>query len=336
MRSRLTALLAAVLVLGACSSSTEEAPEPAQSAAPSAAASTTDTPETAADTDFPRTIEVPAGRDLPATEVTLPAEPARVAALTYETAELVADLGAQERLVMVQEAMANPAISDHAEAMAQIEQHAATEGSIDVEAVIAAQPDLVLLSDRRGLQEGLGQILGEAGIPVLVLPNNWATVADLASNIELVGHALGTDEEAAALSEQIVTGLGEDTDPDGPRVLVLSNQAGQPFVTAGAAFPLELVRLAGGQDASEALGMARTGPISAEQVIAAEPDAILLVDMNGTGEQIFESLLSNAAVAELPAVAQERVLLVEGREVQALGFADTVQARDRIAEWLAQ
>ena len=132
-----------------------------------------------------------------------------------------------------------------------------------------------------------------------------------------------------------VTGLGEVTEPDGPRVLVLSNQAGQPFVTAGAAFPLEVVRLAGGQDASEALGMNRTGPISAEQVIAAEPDAILLVDMNGTGEQIFEPLLSNAAVAELPAVAEDRVLLVEGREVQALGFADTVQARDRIAEWLA-
>lgn len=231
--------------------------------------------------------------------------------------------------------MANPAVSDHAEAMAGIEQHAATEGSIDVEAVIAAQPDLVLLSDRRGLQEGIGQILGEAGIPVLVLPNNWATVADLASNIELVGQALGADDDAAALAEHIVTGLGEVAEPGGPRVLVLSNQAGQPFVTAGAAFPLEVVRLAGGQDASETLGMSRTGPISAEQVIAAEPDAILLVDMNGTGERIFEPLLANPAVAELPAVAQDRVLLVEGRQVQALGFADTVQTRDRIEEWLA-
>ena len=188
------------------------APDATQSPAPTA---TADDTETAADAaaDFPRTIQVPAGRDLPATEVTVPAEPARVAALTYETAELVADLGAQERLVMVQEAMANPAISDHAEAMAEIEQHAATEGSIDVEAVIAAQPDLVLLSDRRGLQEGIGQILGEAGIPVLVLPNNWATVADLASNIELVGQALGTDEEAAALAERGRRVLTIDLDP---------------------------------------------------------------------------------------------------------------------------
>ena len=335
MRPRLTALLAAALVLGACSSTAPEPPAPAGTQTPGPAATATADADDG-DGSFPRTIQVPAGRDLPATEVTLPAEPARVAALTYETAELVADLGARDRLVMVQEAMANPAVSDHAEAMAGIEQHAATEGSIDVEAVIAAQPDLVLLSDRRGLQEGIGQILGEAGIPVLVLPNNWATVADLASNIELVGQALGADDDAAALAEHIVTGLGEVPEPGGPQVLVLSNQAGQPFVTAGAAFPLEVVRLAGGQDASDTLGMNRTGPISAEQVIAAAPDAILLVDMNGTGEQIFEPLLSNSAVRELPAVAQDRVLLVEGREVQALGFADTVQTRDRIEEWLAQ
>lgn len=329
MRTRTLALVAALAVVAGCSDgpAVDDPPEPATSAG---------VESTTADdaTGFPRTIDIPAGRDLAATTVTLDAEPQRVAALTYETAELVAELGATDRLVMVQEAMANPVLSAHAEAMAGLEHHAGTEGSIDVEAVIGAQPDLVLLSDRRGLEEGVGQVLEDAGIPVLVLPNNWASVEDLALNVDLVGQALGVDRAADAVATAITDGLGGATDPDGPRVLVLSNQAGQPFVTAGAAFPLEVVRLAGGQDASEALGMNRTGPISAEQVIAADPDAILLVDMNGSGDQIFTPLLTNDAVAELPAVAEDRVLLVEGREVQALGLTSTVDGRDRIAEWL--
>lgn len=333
MRLRPLALVAALAVVVGCSDgpATED---PTESAAAETVESTADPADDGA--PFPRTVEVPAGRDLAATTVELDVAPQRVAALTYETAELVAALGATDRLVMVQEAMANPVLSEHAEAMAAVEHHAATEGSIDVEAVIGAQPDLVLLSDRRGLEEGIGQVLEGAGIPVLVLPNNWADVADLTLNIDLVGQALGLDEAAATLAADVTEGLGATDDPDGPRVLVLSNQAGQPFVTAGAAFPLEIVRLAGGQDASEALGMHRSGPISAEQVIAADPDAILLVDMHGSGTRIFDPLLSNPAVAGLAAVAEDRVLLVEGREVQALGFTSTVEGRDRIADWLAR
>ncbi|MEE6280762.1 ABC transporter substrate-binding protein [Georgenia sp. MJ170] len=321
----LTAALVSLLVLAGCAAD----PAPDGSADPGATAPTTEA------TDFPRTVEVPAGRELAAASVTLDDEPQRIAALTYETAELVAELGATDRLVMVQDAMSNPVLSDHADAMAAVEHHAPTEGAIDAEQVIAAAPDLVLLSDRRGLEEGIGQVLEGAGIPVLVLPNNWASVADMELNIGLVGQALGLDDDAAALAEEIGSGLGDASDPDGPRVLVLSNQAGQPFVTAGSAFPLEVLRLAGAQDASADLGLVRSGPITAEQVLAAEPDAILLVDMNGSGEQIFTPLLTNDAVAGLPAVAEDRVLLVEGRDVQALGFTSTVEGRAQIAEWLA-
>lgn len=333
MRTRTLALVAALVVVGACSAgpATEE---PSGTVAPAASDGPTLPAEDGAG-DFPRTVEVPAGPDLAATSLILDAAPRRVAALTYETAELVAELGAADRLVMVQQAMTNPALSDHAEAMADVAHHAPTEGDIDVEAVIAARPELVLLSDRRGLEAGVGRAIEGAGIPVLVLPNTWASVEDLALNIGLVGQALGLDEAAAELADEITDGLGDVTDPAGPRVLVLSNQAGQPFVTAGAAFPLEVVRLAGAQDGSESLGMARSGPISAEQVIAADPDAILLVDLHGSGEQVFTPLLTNPAVAALPAVAEDRVLLVEGREVQALGLTSTVEGRDRIADWLA-
>src|SRR5699024_8871256 len=105
------------------------------SAAPSEPAST-------GGTDFPRAVQVPAGRELPAEEVVLEDQPQRVAALTYETAALVAELGAAERLVMVPQAAANPVLSHRPEEMAAVAHHAPTESSVDAEAVIAAAPDL--------------------------------------------------------------------------------------------------------------------------------------------------------------------------------------------------
>lgn len=343
LRTQFAAALAVLLTVAGCSGDPASDPStahPAETGSGSEAGAelsgeaATDSAHEAA--EFPRGVEVPAGGDLEATTVTLEAEPQRVAALTYETAELVASLGAMDRLVMVQEAMGNPALSDHAEAMAEVAHHAPTEGSIDPEAVLAAEPDLVLLSDRRGLEQGVGQVLEGAGIPVLVLPNSWSDVEEMTLNIDLVGQALGLDGAADDLAEEITSGLVDASDPNGPSVLVLSNQAGQPFVTAGAAFPLEVLRLAGAQDASERLGLHRSGPISAEQVIATDPDAILLVDMNGSGERIFAPLLGTDAVAQLPAVAEGRVLLVEGRDVQALGLGRTVEGRERLVEWLGE
>lgn len=288
------------------------------------------TPEEPAVESEPQVSEEPASE---------PAQPQRIAALTYETAELVAHLGAIDRLVLVQEALTKPELSSFPEQMAQVPGHALTEGSIDAEQVLAAEPDLVLITPRRGLEEDLSDVLSASGVPVLILPNQWATTEDVIANIELVGEAIGTPEEAQQLIEELSSGLQEHSSAsaeDAPGVLMLSNQAGQPFVIAGSAFPLEILRLAGGQDVGEELGFVRSGPISAEEVIATQPDAIVLVDMNGSGRAVFDPLLTNEAVAELPAIANDRVLLVEGRLVQALGFTAAIEGRELIEQWLAE
>lgn len=334
---RLSVGLAAVLLLTACAAGPTDPADPART---SEATSPPEATLPAEQAGFPRTIDVPAGADQPATTLTLETEPTRIAALTYETGELVANLGAMDRLVLVQQALTSPVLSGHAQAMGEVAHHAATEGSIDAEAVIAADPDLVLISARRGLEEGVAQVLDGAGIPVLVLPNHWATLEDLTDNIDLVGEALGLEQAAADLAGELSKGLhsppGGSGDTGAPRVLVLSNQAGQPFVTAGAAFPLEVLRVAGGRDAGERLDLTRSGPISAEQVLSSDPDGILLVDMNGSGDRVFEPLLTNAAVAELPAVSAERVHLIEGRKVQAMGFTAAIEGRAELEGWLAR
>jgi|GEM_PF-2500238 len=289
------------------------------------------------ESSYPRTIEIPGEGDQDPVDVTFDKEPERIAALTYETGELVASLGAADRLVAAQESLTNPAISSHVEEFETVEHHIPTEGNIDAEAVMATNPDLVLLSTRRGLEEGAAKVLEGAGIPVITLPNHWSNTEEITSNIEIVGEALAVEDAADELVNSLEEGLVQEEKDDAsrPRVLALSNQAGQPFVVAGEAFPLQLLQLAGGRDAGAELGFERSGPISAEQVIAADPDAILLIDMNGSGEKIFGPLLENDAIASLSAATSENVMLVEGRKVQAMGFDSTLEGRDEIAAWLA-
>ena len=330
-RSPLGGIAAAImvaLVLAGCGPAT--APKsaatkaPANQSAPAAGA-------------FPRSIAVPAGAHTDAATVTVDAKPKRVAALTFETAALVAALGAGDRLVMVPQAVTNPVLTQHAGAMAEVETKVASEAKTDVEMVIQSAPDVVLLSARHGLEDRVGKVLADAGIPVLVIPNAWATVEDMLANVALTGKVLGLDAEADTLSAKIDAGLTAATvEPgaDAPRVLVLSNQAGRPFVTAGAAFPMELLDLAGAQDAGAALGLTKSGPISAEQVIKANPDAILLIDMSGSGDKLFAPIMNNPAVAALPAIADKRVLMLEGRHTQALGLDGVVEGLDALTEWL--
>lgn len=334
MRSSIAIVFAAALALTGCAAQTAEqdldTPDNREEPASS-------DEQESSQQEFPRTIEIPGGEGVEPQTVTLEQAPERVAALTYETGELVAQLGEVDRLVLVQESLTKDILSSFPQEMGEVEFHAPTEGSIDAEAVIAADPDLVLLTARRGLEEDLGQVVQEAGIPLIVLPNQWSTVEETTENIQILAQALGVDQAGEELVEELEDGLSpREVEGDAPRVLVLSNQAGQPFVTAGRAFPLEMVRLAGGEDAGEELDLVRTGPITAEQVVAIDPDGIVLLDMNGSGEAVFEELLTNDAVGELEAVKQDRIVLMEGRDMQALGFRATIDGLEQLHTWLVE
>lgn len=261
--------------------------------------------------------------------------PERIASLSYETTEILAALGLEDHIVIMPEAVRNPVLGSHQEQLADVPATYAVEKELTAEAVIETAPDLVLMSPRHGAEDTIGKVLGAAGIDTLVTENTWGTPDELVANVRLIGDAVGAVDQAETLAAALDAGLASrgQADPP-PSVLVLSNQAGRPFVTAGQAFPLELVRLAGGADASEALGITTTGPIQVEQVLAADPDGIILVDMNGTGDRLFEELLANEAIQQLAAVQEGRVLRVEGKEVQALGLTETIAGLDRVAAWI--
>ena len=297
----------------------------------------------ATDAAWPRTIEIPAGKRGEATSITIAEEPQAIAALDYESAEVVAELGLADRLVLVPEAVTTEPLGGHIDELAGVPATFPVAMELDPETVISAAPDLVVMSPRHGAEDTIGSVLDTAGLTSLQLPASWTSPETLASNVELVGEATGAEQAATALVDTIEQGLadaaasarGSETE-GAPRVLVLSNQAGRPFVTAGEAFPLHLLDLAGAVSVSEELGIRATGPITAEQIVEAKPDGIVLVDMNGSGDRLFAELLANPAVAALPAASDDALLRVGGREVQALGLADTVGGLEKLTAWVAQ
>ncbi|MBX3311591.1 MAG: ABC transporter substrate-binding protein [Microbacteriaceae bacterium] len=304
-----------------------------------ASSPTSENDATASDSDsaWPRTIEVPAGSATPASTLELDSAPMRIAALDYESAETIAALGLSDRLVLISEAVLNPALGGHIEELSSVETTFSVAMEIDAETVIATAPDLVVMSPRHTNDLPISEVLQDANIPVLQLPEPWRNSAALVANIGLIGLATGNEEEADELAEGIRTGLDEATvqaSEDAPRVLIINNQAGRPFVTAGQAYPLELLELAGAVNIAEELGVDRSAPINVEELVQANPDGIVLVDMNGTGDRMFSELLSNPAVASLKAVSDDRLLHIEGKQVQALGLNNTVEGLTILADWV--
>lgn len=316
------AVLVATLILGtsACASSpadSDTTAAPAKSAA------------------FPIKIEVPGGASL-----TIAKEPTRIAALSPDAAIALHELGiTDKRLIAVPEAATNKTLDPYADDMAHVENIFAGDNDPEPEQVLSWKPDLVVVTARHTGEKDASDRLTAAGVPVLSLTNGWSSSKAVIENLELIGKATGTSEAAKKLSEEIRDGVAAvrakaAKAKDKPSVMILSNQARSPFVNAGPSLVAELVTNGGGTNAADAIGITKTMPIQPEQLVAARPDYIMLVDVTGKGQSSFDALLGNPAVAALPAVANGHVKLFPGKQVYGLAGKEVVSGSDAMLAWL--
>jgi iron complex transport system substrate-binding protein len=262
--------------------------------------------------------------------------PETIAALDYESAEVLASLGLGKHVVMMPEATMNPVLGSHQKDLGHVKDKIKVTADLDPESVIDVFPDLAIISPRHGAEKRFNGVLEDAGVKTLALPNSWGSLDEITQNITLIGKSTGTKAEAAKLVKKLKSGLGSEKKPgsDAPHVMVLTNQAGRPFITAGDAMPLDLLNRAGATSASEDLHAKVTGPVSSEQLIEADPDGIVLIDMNGSGDKLYKSLLANDAVSSLDAVKNNKILRVEGKQVQALGLTNMIDGLDALKEFV--
>ena len=259
-------LLVLVAVLTGCSSAGASL-----SAAPSSAPS----PSTAAASPSPTTAPAfPATvTDDEGTSVEIPAEPQSIISLTPANTEILFALGAGDRVVATDDGSDFP---EEAAALPDV----ATFSSVDIEKVVALEPDIVIAGGLGFTPADAITRLRDLDVPVLVL---YAPSVDgVYKDVELIGAATGTSAAATTLvadmkadMEAISSAVADQTPK--PRVLYevgYDATTGAIFAPAEASFVAEMVTLAGADTITT--GDPNTYEISLEALIGKDPQIIVL------------------------------------------------------------
>lgn len=271
--------------------------------------------------------------------VTITSKPVQIAALSTDVAEVVLALAGPERMVALPDSNTTEAVGSHRELAASVPNHISFGDPVDESVLGQWGADLVVISPNHSLEAQLARNLETSDIPVLTMPNSWDDLNDAHTNILLIGEAIGAEAEAQAIvadmkqrAQQVEDRL--DDLGDRPSVLILTNLPGVPFLVGPGVSTTDLVWKAGGVNAAHAMGVETTiGPITAAQIAEAEPDRVLLIDGLGTSRSAFQTLLSAPDLADLPAIVDDRILVLPARI--SFGVAQTlIDGLEALVDWL--
>lgn len=212
-------------------------------------------------------------RDDTQTEVRLPAAAKRIVSLAPNITEVVYAAGAGDKLVGTVE------FSDYPAAARQLPR-VGSYARVDVEAIAALKPDLVLAWDSGNPPASVAQ-LRKLKIPVFVVEPKH--IADIARDIERYGQLAGTGtaaQAAAAAFRQRLAALQTRYAGRAP-VRIFYQVWDEPLMTVnGKQIISDVIRLCGGENIYAALP-AIAPTVSVESVLAENPDVIVA---GGMGE----------------------------------------------------
>jgi|CZCB01.1.fsa_nt_gi iron complex transport system substrate-binding protein len=214
---------------------------------------------------FPLTVTDELGR-----EVTIEKKPERIISLLPSLTETLFALGVGEAVVGVTTDCSFPEEAKEVEKVADWT-------TIDMEKILALEPDLVLADDSSALLDQL-YFLDDAGIPyVLIDPDGMEEVTGC---IMEVARVVGALEEGEKITEEIRKGIEEIQkkaaavpEDEKPQVIILIDT--ETFFTVGSGEYLsDLVTAAGGINAAAELGSSYF-ELSEENILDIDPDVII-------------------------------------------------------------
>lgn len=202
--------------------------------------------------------------------VELPAAPRRVVTIFSSNTELVAALGLTDRIVGI-------------DAFTRYPPEAATKPVVggrlgfSVDAVVAQNPDLVLVTPARQAAHQLLVPMERLGLPVIVMTSR--SLGEVLGNIRLVGRALGEAERgetvAAGLEARLAAVARRLAGTVCPRTILVTGRLGNGLLLVARqdSYTGDALVRAGACPALANRGIAQVSP---EAVLAADPDVLLL------------------------------------------------------------
>ena len=242
------------------------------------------------------------------------ADPAqRVLALGGSVTEIVAALGAEDRLV------ARDTTSTFPPSVMSLPDVGYFR-ALSPEGVLALNPDLILSEAGAGPQEAL-DVLQAAGIP-FTMAGPDTSPEGLIAKIETVANALDLPNEGKSLAARVGQGLAEARSKaatvQSPRrvLFILSLQGGRVMAGGEGSSAESIITLAGGINAGT--GFQGYKQITDEAVLTAAPDVILMMDREGDLEIANADVLAHPALSQTPAARSGAIIRMDG--LLLLGF----------------
>jgi iron complex transport system substrate-binding protein len=243
--------------------------------------------------------------------LTAAAAPApRIVSLNGTISEIICDLGRQGQIVGVDVTSTYPAALEKLPKVGH-------NRNISAEGVLAQNPTLVV-GTTESLKPEVAAQLKSAGVRVELFKQAYS-VDGTKQLIKEVAAAFGATAEVPALLKKLDAQLTQVRKPaKSPRVLFIYARGTGTMMVAGQGTQVEkIIQLAGGQNA--ATGFTEFKPLTAEALVAANPDVLLLFDSG------LQSLGGKAGLLQVPGIAQTtagrtgRVVEMDGQLLTGFG-----------------
>jgi iron complex transport system substrate-binding protein len=237
--------------------------------------------------------------------VSVAAPPQRIVTIFASNVEMVAALGLADRIVGIEAYTRFPP---------EVVNRPLVGGRLgfSVDAVVAQRPDLVVVTPARQAAFQLIDPMERLGVPIAVLLQR--DVAEILSNIRLLGRLGGVDDRARQVVAGFEARLARVTDRVGarepPSTVMITGRLGNGLLLVARpdTYTGDAIRRAG---ARFALGGAAIAQVSPEAILNSDPDVLLFAG----SERDMRELIARPGWQELRAVRARRVHAVSRVEL---------------------
>jgi len=262
------------------------------------------------------------------TEVTIEEVPDSIVSLAPSNTEILFALGLGDKVVGV-----TPYCDYPPEAQGKEKIGGPWGGSIDVEKIVALDPDFILAADING--EDVVIALRDYGLTVFAIQST--DLEDVLHDINTVGQITDTEAEASALTAKMqgridaVTAKTAGLSPsERPRTFHICYH--DPIWTAGQdTFINDLIVKAGGVNIFADLEGYQS--VDIETVIARDPEVIIVTAMGGTSSGTWEWVNTEPRLATVSARENGRVYFAESNWVERSG-PRIVDGLEQVAKYI--
>ncbi len=282
--------------------------------APAASAQTPEAGEGAAPApQLPATLTDATGAEVTVEDIS------RIVPLSGAITETVFALGLGANVVAVDVSATYP---EAAQALPKI----GFQRDLNAEAILAMEPTVVIGDEAAGPPAVLDQVRA-AGVPVVILAND-TSIEGPPALVRGVGQALGVPEVADAVAgdiEATIAGVAEMVAgvSETPRVAFVYLRGPETQLLAGTNTEADtVITAAGGINVGAESGAEGYFPVTAEALVAAAPDVILVTQGGLASVGGMQGLLAVPGVAQTPAGENERIIAFD--DLYFLGFGPRI------------